>query len=88
MFRQMVHLALLIWNVLVFVTYGVDKGKARRHSWRIPERTLLAMSLGLGGLGATCGGYFFHHKTRKWYFVASWMGGLLLDGALLYLLWQ
>ncbi|MBY5035261.1 DUF1294 domain-containing protein [Streptococcus gallolyticus] len=81
-------LILLIWNIVVFATYGVDKGKAIRQSWRIPEKTLLLMSFFGGGVGAFLAGRFFHHKTRKWYFKAIWILGILVDAALLYGLWR
>ena len=36
---------LIIWNVVVFVFYAVDKYKAQHHLWRIPEKVLLAQAL-------------------------------------------
>ena len=42
---ERITLVLLIWNVMVFVIYGVDKSKARRRAWRIPEKILLILSL-------------------------------------------
>ncbi len=86
--QQILTLILLAWNLVVFVTYGIDKGKAIRQAWRIPEKTLLTMTYLAGGLGATLAGYFFHHKTRKWYFVASWFVGIVVDVAILYLIWR
>ena len=29
--------ALLIWNLIIFLIYGIDKFKAQRGAWRIPE---------------------------------------------------
>lgn len=52
-------------NVAAFVMYGADKRRAQRGLWRIPERTLLAIALLGGGLGALLGMLVFHHKTRK-----------------------
>lgn len=52
-------------NVAAFVCYRVDKRRARREQWRIPERTLLALAFLGGGLGAFLGMHVFHHKTRK-----------------------
>ena len=40
-----ITLALLIWNLLVFLIYGIDKSKARRGAWRIPEKILLLLAL-------------------------------------------
>ena len=47
--------ALLLMNVATFAAYGVDKLKARRDKWRIPERTLLWMAFLGGALGAWLG---------------------------------
>ncbi len=66
------HLSLsLLWKVLLllnlysFGLYGVDKHRAKRDEWRIPEsRLLMAAALG-GGVGALLGMGVFHHKTRK-----------------------
>lgn len=52
-------------NVAAFVMYGADKRRAQRGLRRIPERTLLAIALLGGGLGALLGMLVFHHKTRK-----------------------
>lgn len=44
-------LALLLWNILVFATYAIDKRRAIRGAWRISEKTLMIESLLLGGFG-------------------------------------
>lgn len=56
---------LAVLNVATFVVYGVDKRRAIRGEWRVPEATLLALSAAFGALGALLGMYVFHHKTRK-----------------------
>ncbi|MEW4353583.1 DUF1294 domain-containing protein [Streptococcus pneumoniae] len=86
--KQMVSMTLVVWNVIVFLTYGLDKGKARKQAYRIPEKTLLTMSILGGGLGAWAGGTRFHHKTKKWYFQAAWLLGLIIDGAIMYWIWR
>ena len=53
------------WNVLVALIYGLDKSKAQRGAWRIPEKTLLLLAFLGGGIGAFCGMHIFHHKTKK-----------------------
>lgn len=60
---------LLAINVFTLILFGVDKLKAKKHLWRIPEATLLIMA-GIGGsIGALSGMYLFHHKTmhKKFY---------------------
>lgn len=44
---------------------GIDKWKAKRGAWRIPEATLLSLVLLGGGIGGIAGMYIFKHKTKK-----------------------
>ena len=60
--------ATCIMSVATFLLYGVDKYKAMRKKWRIPEAVLLAAAFLFGGIGANLGMVLFHHKTRKWKF--------------------
>ena len=48
---------------------GIDKRKAVKHTFRIPELTLFIVALIGGSLGSLIGMYTFRHKTRHWYFV-------------------
>lgn len=59
---------LIISNVISFTLMGMDKARARRHDWRIPEKTLFLSAVLFGGLGAVLGMQVFRHKTRHWYF--------------------
>lgn len=43
----------------------VDKEKARKNLWRIPESTLLTVAIMGGSVGCLAGMRLFHHKTRK-----------------------
>lgn len=52
-------------NVVAFFLYGLDKEKAKRHLWRIPEATLLGIALLGGSIGAFLGMQIFRHKTKK-----------------------
>ena len=56
---------LIVINILTFLIFGIDKWKARRGRWRIPEGTLIWMSIIGGSIGALLGMYLFHHKTQK-----------------------
>ncbi len=51
-------------NVASFLIYDLDKLKAKKHSWRIPEKDLLLIAL-FAPAGAWAGMQFFRHKTRK-----------------------
>ena len=56
---------ILVVNVLTFIVYGVDKGKARRGRWRVPEATLLGLAALGGSVGAWLAMQLFRHKTQK-----------------------
>ena len=56
---------LLIINLVSFLSMGIDKWKAKRGAWRIPEQTLISMVLLGGGIGGILGMYAFRHKTKK-----------------------
>ncbi len=60
---------LLLANVVTFITYGIDKYKAKKGKWRISEATLLLMAVFGGSIGAWLGMKAFHHKTmhKKFY---------------------
>ena len=82
--KELALLIFVFWNVLTFLTYGIDKKQAEHGRWRIPEKTLLLESILFGGIGAFLGGKIFHHKTLKWYFKACWSLGMVIDIAVLY----
>lgn len=44
---------------------GLDKKKAKKHSFRIPEKVLLTLSFLGGSLGTLIAMHCFHHKTQK-----------------------
>lgn len=70
---------LILANLAALVLMGLDKSRARRHRWRIPERVLF-LSAALGGsVGATVGMWLFRHKTRHWYFVVGMPAILVLQ---------
>ena len=60
---------LVITNIIGYAIMGIDKSKAKKHAWRIPEKTLFGISIIGGSLGTLLGMYSFRHKTKHWYFV-------------------
>ena len=54
---------LLAINVVAFIVYGIDKYKAKKAKWRIPEATLLLLAVLGGSIGAWMGMKVWHHKT-------------------------
>ena len=62
-------LYLLLINGAAFVLMLVDKYKAKRNLWRIPERDLFAAAMLGGSGGILLGMYAVRHKTRHRKFV-------------------
>ena len=74
-----------IISLITLILYGVDKRRAKRGKWRIPERVLIGFSLLGGGIGGWLGMKLFRHKTRHWYFhVINILGTALQVTALLF----
>jgi len=55
---------LLIINALGFILMLVDKHKARKNKWRIPEATLMIVAALGGSVGSLLGMYLVRHKTK------------------------
>lgn len=51
-------------NLLSFTLFGIDKWKAKRHLWRIPESVLLLSAAIGGSIGALLAMFLFRHKTQ------------------------
>lgn len=60
---------LVVMTIAGFVSMGIDKRRAIRHAWRIPEATLFLIALLGGSIGSIFGMQHFRHKTKHWYFV-------------------
>lgn len=61
---KLVLIYLLIINAAGFLLMRIDKGKARKNRWRIPEATLITVAALGGSAGSLLGMYLFRHKTR------------------------
>lgn len=55
---------LLIVNAAGFLLMLVDKFKAQKKLWRIPEATLMGVAAIGGSIGSLAGMYTFRHKTK------------------------
>lgn len=55
---------LIIVNALGFLLMLIDKYKAKKNLWRIPERTFFIIALMGGSLGCLGGMYISRHKTK------------------------
>jgi uncharacterized membrane protein YsdA (DUF1294 family) len=60
---------LLLINAVGFILMLVDKHKAKKNLWRIPEATLMLIAALGGSLGSLLGMYTVRHKTKHLNFV-------------------
>lgn len=79
---------LILMNMIGLFLMGLDKSKAKRHAWRIPERTLFLASLLGGSIGTWAGMYLFRHKTKHWYFVVGMPAILVVQIIAAILIWN
>lgn len=86
---QLLLIYLLCVNGAGFLLMGLDKRRAKRGQWRIPEKTLFLPPLLGGTPGAIAGMHIFHHKTKHWYFRFGLPALLVLQlGAVGWLWWK
>ncbi len=83
--NKYIIILLIVLNFIAFITYGIDKYKAKHNHYRFSESTLLLIALPFSALGALLGMYLFHHKTKKIKFMILIPLFLIVQ---LYLLWQ
>ena len=70
---------LLIINAAGFLLMIIDKHKARRNRWRIPEATLMGVAALGGSVGSLIGMYTVRHKTKHVKFVLGIPAILILQ---------
>ncbi|MCH5280098.1 MAG: DUF1294 domain-containing protein [Lachnospiraceae bacterium] len=75
-------------NLLGFLVMGIDKYKAKKKTFRIPEAILFTVALFGGSIGTTLGMFLFRHKTRHWYFLYGMPLILAVQLAVIYFLSQ
>lgn len=63
MILRLLFILLLAMNIVAFIMFGIDKYKAKKSEWRIPESTLLLIAAAGGSIGAWVGMKVWHHKT-------------------------
>ncbi|GAA4008890.1 hypothetical protein GCM10022408_21250 [Hymenobacter fastidiosus] len=78
---------LLLFNVLCFLLFALDKRKAQRGQRRIAEKTLHLATLPGAAPGAWAAIFLLHHKNRKAAFWGITLALTLLQGAVLYFTW-
>ena len=68
MIYQMLCVYAVVINVILFAMMGIDKYKARKGLWRIPEKTLFGLAIAGGSIGGILSMKVFRHKTKHWSF--------------------
>ena len=69
MLFKILSIYLLIVNAIGFILMLVDKIKAKKNLWRIPEATLFLVAAIGGSIGSLLGMYTFRHKTKHIKFI-------------------
>ena len=59
----------IIINIIGLLSMFIDKYRAIKNKWRIPEKTLFLIAILGGSIGSNIGMRLFRHKTKHWYFV-------------------
>ena len=60
---ESISIIIVIINIVTFIIYGIDKYKAKKGKWRIPENSLIGLAIIGGSIGAYIGMRVWHHKT-------------------------
>lgn len=68
LFMIAVLVYIIVINLVAFIAMGIDKDRAKKKKWRIPEKRLFFYAIIGGGVGGCLGMGFFRHKTKHWYF--------------------
>ncbi len=56
---------MVVFSVITFVVFAVDKNSAIHHRWRIPEKRMHILEMLGGWPGALCAAFVLRHKIRK-----------------------
>ena len=64
MLDKLIALYLIVVNAAGFILMMIDKIKAKKNLWRIPEATLFLVAAIGGSIGSIAGMYTFRHKTK------------------------
>ena len=85
-YRDAIFVSLIIINIFAFCLCAYDKSAARAKKHRVPERTLLSVTVLFGSFGMLSAMYLFRHKTRKPKFFITVPLCLVIQTAAVYLI--
>ena len=80
-------LYLIVVNIAGFAAMGIDKRRATKRAYRIPEANLFMLAIIGGSLGSILGMHLFHHKTRHLYFLYGLPAILVVQLLIVIALW-
>ncbi len=66
---KIIYIYFILANLFTFLIFGIDKYKAIKNKYRIPESFLLTFVVLSGFLGAALGMILFKHKLSKKKFI-------------------
>jgi len=75
-----------IINIALYVTMVIDKKRAIKDGWRIPEKNMFVMAVLGGGLGGLVAMVFKRHKNRHMDFILVFTMTAILHMLLAFLL--
>jgi len=64
----MLYYYLISINLIALLLYCVDKKRAIKQKYRIPEKYLFLVAIVGGSVGSILGIYLFRHKTKRYNF--------------------
>lgn len=73
----------IVINLVLFITMGVDKHRAKKGEWRISEKNLFFLAVVGGSVGGILGMQLFRHKTKHKLFSIGFPLILILQCAVL-----
>lgn len=77
--KKFILIYLIVINIIAFAMMGIDKRKAIKRRWRIPEKSLFLSAILGGSIGAIAGMQLFRHKTKHTKFVIGMPAILILQ---------
>ena len=83
----LIVLYLIVVNIAGFAGMGIDKRRAKKRAYRIPEANLFMLAIIGGSLGSILGMHLFHHKTRHLYFLYGLPAILVVQLLIVIALW-
>nr|WP_294681125.1 DUF1294 domain-containing protein [uncultured Anaerotignum sp.] len=76
----------LLINLILYFTMALDKRRAIKDGWRIPEKNLYLLAVLGGGVGGLLAMVFKHHKNKHLDFILTYTVTAILHMVVAFLL--